>query len=91
MPRDEQKLALLSEHMGWARTYAIYWLITCLAVFGGAYAIADMIDISPENRGPLLIMLGTIIIVSAVWQAAGLLVVRLEQVVLPRARSGIAP
>ena len=91
MARDEQRLALLSEHLGWARTYGIYRLIMCLAVFGGAYAVAEMIELSPEHLVPLLIMLGTIIVVNAVWQAAGLLVVRLEQVVLPRARPGIAP
>jgi hypothetical protein len=73
--------------MGWARTYAIYWLIMCLAVFGGAYAIAEMTNLSAELRSPLLIMLGTIIVVNAVWQAAGLAMVRLEEVVLPRIRT----
>jgi hypothetical protein len=91
MPANEQQVAIIREHMAWARTYAIYWLVMCLAVFGGAYAIAEMIEILPEHRAPLLIMLGTIIVVNAVWQAAGLLAVRLEQVVLPRVRPGMAP
>ena len=66
MPIEEQRLTIIRQRMGWARTYAIYWLVMFLAVFGGAYAIAEMIDISGEHRAPLLIMLGTIIVVNAV-------------------------
>lgn len=91
MPIDEPRLTIIREHMGWARTYAIYWLVMCMVVFGAAYGIAEMIDISTELRAPLLVMLGTIIIVNAVWQAAGLMMVRLEQVILPRVRPGMAP
>ena len=86
MPTDARRLTILREHMGWARTYAIYWFVMCLIVFGAAYAIAETIEVSPEKLAPFLIMLGTIIIVNAVWQAAGLLIIRLEEVVLPRAR-----
>lgn len=84
MARDERGLAQLREHMAWARTYAVYWLVICLAVFGGAYAIADVIGLTVEMRMPLLFMIGTIIVVNAVWQAAALAIIRLEEVVLPR-------
>jgi hypothetical protein len=70
--------------MAWARTYGIYWLVMCLVVFGGAFAIADVIELAPEYRMPLFLMLGTIIVVNAVWQAAALTIIRLEEVVLPR-------
>ena len=84
MARDERGLALLREHMTWARTYAIFWLVICLAVFGAAYAVADVIGLTTEFRIPLFLMIGTIIVVNAVWQAAGLMIIRLEEVVLPR-------
>ena len=84
MARDERGVTLLREHMGWARTYAIYWFVMCLALFGGAYAIAEVIELTPELRGPLFIMVGTVIIVNAIWQAAALMMIRLEEVVLPR-------
>jgi hypothetical protein len=32
MPADEQRVAIIREHT-WAGTYAIYWLVMCLAVF----------------------------------------------------------
>jgi hypothetical protein len=84
MARDERGLTQLREHMAWARTYGIYWLVMCLVVFGGAFAIADVIELAPEYRMPLFLMLGTIIVVNAVWQAAALTIIRLEEVVLPR-------
>ena len=86
MQRTPQQLQVVREHMGWARTYAIYWLIMCLGVFGAAYGIAEFTDFPAELRIPLLIMIGTILIVNAVWQAAGLAIIRLEEVVLPRGR-----
>jgi hypothetical protein len=84
MQRNEQQLANLRDHMGWARTYAIYWLVMCLAVLGGGYVMAELVGLTPDTRGPLLIVLGTIIVVNAVWQAAALTIIRLEEVVLPR-------
>lgn len=80
----EDEIAVVRDHMGWARTYAIFWLVMCLVIFGAAHAIAEFIELSSELRAPLLLMLGTIIVVNVVWQAAGLMIIRLEKVVLPR-------
>ena len=85
MPSDDRRLTDIREHMRWARTYALYWLVMCLVLFGGAYAIAEFTELAVELRVPLLLMVGTIIVVNAVWQAAGLTIIRLEQIVLPRA------
>lgn len=86
MQRDDPKLVILRDHLGWARTYAVYWFMACLLFFGAAYAVAEFIGLGPDQRVPLLIMVGTIIVVNAVWQAACLTIVRLEEVVLPRSR-----
>jgi len=91
MARDDRGLTLLREHMAWARTYGIYWLAICLVIFGGAFAIADVIELAPEYRMPLFLMIWTIIVVNAVWQAAGLMIIRLEEVVLPRSGHSPAP
>lgn len=84
MPEQDSRIAILREHVGWARTYAIFWFVLCLAVFAGAHFVADFIGLSPELRTPLFLMVGTIIVVNAIWQAAALSIVRLEEVVLPR-------
>ena len=84
MQTDDAKLAILRDHLGWARTYAIYWFTACLLFFGAAYGVAEFIELGPDQRVPLLIVVGTIIVVNAVWQAACLTIIRLEEVVLPR-------
>jgi hypothetical protein len=84
MARSERGIALLHEHMGWARTYAVYWFLMCLLIFGAAFAVGEVVGVSAESRAPMFFMIGTIIVVNAIWQAAGLLIVRLEEVVLPR-------
>ena len=79
----EDEMANLRGHIGWARTYGIFWFGMCLLIFGAAYAMADFIALGVELRALMFIMIGTIIIVNAVWQAAGLMIIRLEKVVLP--------
>lgn len=84
MQRDDAKLAILRDHLAWARTYAVYWFLACLLFFGAAIAVAEFIGLSADQRVPLLIMIGTIIVVNAVWQAVCFMIIRLEEVVLPR-------
>ena len=83
--RTENRNPVLHEHMTWARGIAIFWFLLCLAVFGGAYALAELFKLPSELRPLLLISVGTILIVNAIWQAAGLALVRIESVILPRA------
>ena len=42
---------------------------------------------SNTNRTLMFVMLGTIILTNAVWQAAGLALTRLENLILPRFES----
>jgi hypothetical protein len=84
MSKEDEKVSIVREHIGWARTYAIFWFAMCLLIFGAADAMAEFIGLNAELRTPMFLMIGTIIIVTVVWQAMGLLIIRLEKVVLPR-------
>ena len=66
------------------RQFAKFWLALSLVVFGGAYALADASEMSNTNRTLMFVMLGTIILTNAIWQAAGLALTRLENLILPR-------
>lgn len=61
---------------------ALFWLALSLLLFGGAYAIAELGDTPEAMRALMLIVLGTIIVTNAIWQATGL--TRLENLILPR-------
>jgi hypothetical protein len=70
--------------MSWSRRFALFWLALSLAIFGAAYALAEIGDMPEASRSLMFIMLGTIIVTTAVWQAAGLAPARLENLILPR-------
>ena len=78
------RIANAREHNSWARKFALFWLSLSLVLFGGAYALAEASEISNTNRILMFVMLGTIILTNAVWQAAGLALTRLENLILPR-------
>ena len=58
-----------------------------LVLFGGAYALAKIGDMSDANRTLMFVMLGTIVVTNAIWQAAGLALARLENLILPRRKT----
>ncbi|MFZ0053220.1 MAG: hypothetical protein WA445_03590 [Pseudolabrys sp.] len=58
-----------------------------LVLFGGAYALAEIGDMSDANQTLMFVMLGTIVVTNAIWQAAGLALARLENLILPRRKT----
>jgi hypothetical protein len=84
MPTVLRRTSVISEHITWARGYVLFWLVVTLALFGGAYALCEFGAIATEERALLFIMLGTILIINAVWQATALGLARLETLILPR-------
>jgi hypothetical protein len=84
MRHDSADVRILAEHLAWARRQSLFWLILSLLLFGGIYAFGDILNLSPDLRLSGLIMIGTLIIVNAVWQASALAIARIERLVLPR-------
>ncbi|MGB8671045.1 MAG: hypothetical protein WCD29_14915 [Pseudolabrys sp.] len=58
-----------------------------LVLFGGAYALAEIGDMSDANQTLMFVMLGTIVVTNAIWQAAWLALARLENLILPRRKT----
>jgi hypothetical protein len=81
---EPQRLANTRQHMSWSHRFALFWLALSLAIFGSAYAFAEIGEMPEPSRTHMLIMLGTIIVTSAIWQAAGLALARIENLILPR-------
>jgi membrane-anchored protein YejM (alkaline phosphatase superfamily) len=78
------RVANAREHMSWSHRFALFWLALSLVIFGGAYLLAEASEMSETNRTLMFVMLGTIVVTNAVWQAAGLALARLENLILPR-------
>jgi hypothetical protein len=88
MLSEPQRVANTREHMSWAHRFALFWLALSLAIFAGAYALAEIGELTEASRTLMFIMLGTIIITNVIWQAAGLVLARLENLILPRRKPG---
>ena len=81
------RVANTREHMSWSHRFALFWLALSLVIFGGAYLLAEVSEMSETNRTLMFVMLGAIVVTNAIWQAAGLALARLENVILPRWRT----
>ena len=76
MLTEAQRIANTREHLLWAYRVAIFWLVFAILIFGSAYLLADFEQMSEASL--IFSTLGTIIVTSAVWQAIGFALARLE-------------
>ena len=81
---ENQRVANTREHMSWAHKFALLWLALSLLLFGGGYALAEIGEMSDSSRTLMFIMLSVIIVTNAIWQATGLAIARLQNMILPR-------
>jgi len=87
MLTEARRVAKTREHLSWAYRFALLWLVFSLVIFGAAYALSALEELSDTSRTLMFIMLGTIIVTTALWQAVGLTLSRLENVIIPRVGS----
>lgn len=73
-----QEMRILREHWQWAGGYAIFWIIFTIFIFGGAHLLFDYLGADDRARVPAFIFLATLVLVNAIWRAAGALAARLE-------------
>lgn len=85
MAQEVPNIGIVREHLKWAQGYVVFWMIITFAIFGASYGISQMLELSAELRTLTFIIVGTALIINAVWQAAGLALARIERIILPRA------
>jgi len=86
MLSEARRIANTREHLTWSYRFALFWLVLSLVIFGGAFALAGLEEMSEASRMLMFVVLGTIIVISAVWQAVGFTLARLENFIIPRVR-----
>jgi hypothetical protein len=67
-----QRVANTREHLTWFYRFALFWLVLSFVIFGGAYVLAELQEMSEATRTLMSLMIDTIIVTSAVWQAMAL-------------------
>ena len=76
MSPEEQRI--LRAHWEWSGRYAMLWIIVTIIIFGGIFAMLDIVDAGERVQVPSLILLLAITTVNAIWRAAGVLAARIE-------------
>lgn len=75
---------IMREQWEWGGGFALVWIIATILIFGGIYALFDVLNFDERLRIPALLLLSTLTIVNAIWRAAGAVVARLELMRLRR-------
>ena len=73
-----EEIRILRDHWQWGGRYAIIWIILTILIFGGAYLLFDYLGADERAQVLAFIFLGTLVLVNAIWRAAGALAARLE-------------
>ena len=84
MPAEHPDTAILRAHLEWARRQAIFWLVLSLGVFAAAFWLLGLAEVPDSDRTAALVILSTLILLNALWQAIGLTLARLESMILAR-------
>lgn len=65
-------------HKRWADGYTLLTLLLILMLFTGTYVLYDQAGMDATERTGALVLMGTIILATAIWQAVGLGVARVH-------------
>lgn len=65
-------------HWEWGERHAAIWSFFCLLLFAGSQYLMDEMSVGSAVRIQAFILLALLILVNAVWRAAGAIVARLE-------------
>jgi hypothetical protein len=79
MAAEPRRLAILREHFRWANGFALLWIIFTVLIFTGGSWLFDEMHGPESMRTPCAVLLATIVIVHAIWMAAGMALARLQE------------
>lgn len=81
MRLESQGTRILRLHKRWADCWTLLWQGFVLLLFGGIYFLLDEAGAAPADRAAPLVLLAVMVLVAAIWQAAGLAVARIHMLI----------
>jgi hypothetical protein len=77
---DPRRVQIIKLHKRWADGLTLIWLLIIIPLFAASYLLFSQTDFPTDERNGAFILLGVIIVVAAIWQAAGLAIARLHMI-----------
>ena len=77
---DPRRVQIIKLHKKWADGLTLIWLLIIIPLFAASYFLFAQADFSTDERNGAFIFLGVVIVVAAIWQAAGLAIARLHMI-----------
>lgn len=68
----EEQARIIKLHKRWADRYSLMWLGLSLLLFTGFQFVLDRAEIEATERAGVMLLLGLILLLVAIWQAVGL-------------------
>jgi hypothetical protein len=75
---DPDRIRIFKLHKRWADGLTLLWQMFVLLLFGGIYIALEQFDVAAAERSTVLIFLGVMVLVAAIWQSTGLGVARVH-------------
>jgi hypothetical protein len=82
MPANERFLTVLKIHKAWADRFSIFSIVLVVGLMVTAAALAEMAKADAATQTGMMIIMGTIVIVVCIWQAAGMVAARIHELIL---------
>jgi hypothetical protein len=82
MPANERFITVLKIHKAWADRFSIFSIVLAVGLMVAAAVLAEMAEADAPTRTGMMIVMGTIVIVVCVWQAAGMVAARIHELIL---------
>ena len=77
---NPDRIRIIKLHKRWADGYTLLWQIFILLLFGGIYLVLEQAGVGAQERTTTFVLLATMVLVAAIWQATGLGIARVHMV-----------
>jgi hypothetical protein len=75
-----EMVRILTLHKRWADRYTLLWQLFVLALLAGLEFTLSYMGIELAERTAVLLLLATMVVIAAIWQATGLAIARVHMI-----------
>jgi hypothetical protein len=77
---NPEQVRIIKLHKRWADRYSLMWLGFALLLLSGFQFVLDRAGIEAAERTGVMLLLGLIVLLAAIWQAVGLGIARVHMI-----------